>query len=119
MRRLTELVPRLVREELALAKTELAQKGKRAGVGAGLGGGGALLAFFGAALLVAAAVLGLAEALPAWAAALIVAAVLLAVAGVLALAARSQVRRAVPPVPEQALQSTREDVRTVTESVRR
>lgn len=115
----TELVPRLVREELALAKAELARKGKRAGMGAGLAGGGGLLAFFGVAVLVAAAVLGLAEAMPAWAAALVVAAVLLAVAGLLAVLARGQVRRAVPPVPEQALQSTREDVRTVAGSVHR
>jgi hypothetical protein len=115
----TELVPQLVREELALAKTELAEKGKRAGIGAGLFGGGGLVAFFGLAVLIAAAVLGLAEALPGWAAALIVAVVLLGIAGVLAAVARSQLRRAVPPVPEQAIASTREDVRTVTESARR
>jgi hypothetical protein len=115
----TELVPRLVREELALAKTELAEKGKRAGIGAGLFGGGGLVAFFGLAVLIAAAVLGLAEAVPGWAAALIVAVVLLGIAGVLAAVARSQLRRAVPPVPEQAIASTREDVRTVTESARR
>ena len=115
----TELVPRLVREELTLAKTELAEKGKRAGVGAGLFGGGGLMAFYGLAVLIAAAVLGLAEAVPAWAAALIVAAVLLLIAGVLAAVARSEVRRAAPPVPEQAIASTREDVRAVTESVHR
>jgi hypothetical protein len=115
----TELVPRLVREELALAKAELAEKGKRAGIGAGLFGGGGLVAFFGLAVLIAAAVLGLAEALPAWAAALIVGGVLLLVAGVLAAVARSEVRRAVPPVPEQAIESTREDVRAVTESAHR
>jgi MFS family permease len=115
----TELVPRLVREELALAKAELAEKGKRAGFGAGLFGGGGLMALFGLGVLIAAAVLGLAEAVPAWAAALIVAAVLLLVAGVLAAIARSQLRRAVPPLPEQAIESTREDVRTVAESARR
>jgi uncharacterized membrane protein YqjE len=119
IRQVTELVPKLVRQEVALAKAELTEKGKRAGMGAGLLGGGGLLAFFGGALLVTTAVLGLAEAMPAWAAALIVAVVLLVVAGVLALLARAQVRRAVPPVPEEAMRSTREDVRTVTESARR
>ena len=74
----TELVPRLVRQELDLAKAELTEKGKRAGAGAGLLGGSGVVAWFGVAVLVAAAVLGLAEVMPAWAAALIVAAVLLA-----------------------------------------
>jgi uncharacterized membrane protein YqjE len=115
----SEIVPRLVREELNLAKAEIADKGKHAGIGVGLFGGGGLFAFFGAAVLIAAAVLGLAEAVPAWAAALIVAAVLLILAGVLAMVGRSQVRQAVPPVPEQAVESTRHDVEAVKESVRR
>jgi hypothetical protein len=119
VRDVTELVPRLVREELNLAKAELTTKGKHAGVGAGLFGGGGLFAFFGLAVLIAAAVLGLAEAVPAWASALIVAAVLLLVAGALALVGRSQVRQAVPPLPEQAVDSTKHDVQAVKESARR
>jgi hypothetical protein len=119
VRDVTELVPRLVREELNLAKAELSAKGKHAGVGAGLFGGGGLFAFFGLAVLIAAAVLGLAEAVPAWASALIVAAVLLLVAGVLTLVGRSQVRQAVPPLPEQAVDSTKHDVQAVKESARR
>ncbi len=66
VRDVTELVPRLVKEEIALAKAELTEKGKHAGVGAGLFGGGGLFAFFGVAVLISAAVLGLAEAVPAW-----------------------------------------------------
>ena len=116
---MTELVPRLVRQELDLAKAELSEKGKRAGAGAGLLGGGGVVAWFGVATLVTAAVLGLAEAMPAWAAALVVAAVLLAVAGVMALLGRSQVRKAVPPVPREAVASTKEDVRAVKESAHR
>ena len=115
----SELVPRLVREELALAKAELAEKGKHAGLGAGLFGGGGLVAFLGLATLIAAAVLGLAEAVPAWAAALIVGAVLLVLAAVLAQVGRSQVRQAVPPLPTQAVDSTKHDVQVVKESVRR
>jgi hypothetical protein len=69
--------------------------------------------------LVAAAVLGLAEAIPAWASALIVGAVLLLVAGGLALAGKSQVKKAVPPVPEEAVASTKDDVRAVKESAHR
>lgn len=119
VRGVSELVPRLVREELNLAKAELTEKGKHAGVGVGLFGGGGLFAFFGIAVLIAAAVLGLAEALPGWAAALIVAAVLLLAAGAMALIGRSQVRQAVPPVPEQAVESTRQDVQAVKESAQR
>jgi MFS family permease len=119
VRQLTELVPQLVREELALAKAELTDKGKRAGLAAGLLGGGGALAFYGLGALIAAVALGLAEMLPGWLAALVVAVVLLLVAGLLALVARSQVRRAVPPVPEQAVQSARLDVEAVRESARR
>jgi hypothetical protein len=64
VRQVTELVPQLVRAELALAKAELAEKGKRAGLGAGLLGAGGALALYGLGALSAAAVLGLAEALP-------------------------------------------------------
>jgi membrane protein len=115
----SELVPRLVRQELQLAKAELSEKGKRAGVGAGLLGGSGVVAWFGVAVLVAAAVLGLAEAMPAWASALVVGAVLLLVAGVLALAGRSQVKQAVPPLPQEAVASTKDDVRAVKESAHR
>ena len=115
----SELVPRLVRQELDLAKAELTEKGKRAGAGAGLLGGSGVVAWFGVAVLVAAAVLGLAEVMPAWAAALIVAAVLLAVAGVMALLGKSQMQKAVPPVPQEAMASAKDDVRAVKESAQR
>jgi hypothetical protein len=115
----TELVPRLVREELALAKAELTRKGKAAGTGAGLFGGSGLIALYGLGALVAAAILGLAVALPGWAAALIVAAVLFAVASVLALVGRTRVAKASPPVPEQAIDGVKQDVAAVKESVRR
>lgn len=119
VRDVTELVPRLVQEELALAKAELTEKGKHAGMGVGLFGGGGLFAFFGIAVLIAAAVLGLAEAIPGWAAALIVAAVLFLIAAILALVGRSQVKQAVPPLPSEAVDSTKLDVKTVKESARR
>jgi hypothetical protein len=47
----------------------------------------------------------------AWLAAVVVAAAYGLVAGGLALAARSRVKQATPPVPEQATQSVKEDVR--------
>jgi uncharacterized membrane protein YqjE len=113
--RLSEQVSRLVRAELRLAQLELADKGKRAGIGVALFVGGGLLALYGVGAIVAGLVLLLALALPAWAAALIVGGVLLAVAGVLALRGRTQVRQATPPVPKQALDSVKADVAVVKE----
>jgi hypothetical protein len=115
----TEQLSRLVRDELALAKAELAEKGKHAGIGVGLFGGTGVLALYGLTALLAAAVLGLAEVMPAWLAALLVAVGLFSVASGLALLGRRQVQQATPPMPEGAAESVRADVRTVTAAVRR
>jgi MFS family permease len=119
VQRATEQISRLVRDELTLAKAELAEKGKHAGIGVGLFGGGGVIAMYALGTLIAAAVLGLAVAVPAWLAALIVGVALLAISGLLALLGGRQVRQAVPPVPEGAAESVRADVRTVTAAVRR
>ena len=117
--RLSEQVSHLVRDELRLALAELKQKGKRAGIGAGLTGAAGVIALFGLAVLVAAVIAALALVLPVWAAALIVGGVLLLLAGVLALAGIGQVKRGTPPTPDQAIASTKRDVETVKESARR
>lgn len=114
-----EQISRLVRDELALARAELTDKGRHAGIGVGLFGGGGALGLYGIGALIAATVLLLAEAVPAWLAALIVAVALFAVAGVLALLGSRQVRQAVPPMPEDAAASVRADVQTVASAVRR
>lgn len=116
---LTTQVSRLIRDEMELATAEMKRKGARAGTGLGISGAGGVLALFGVATLIAAAVLGLAVAVPAWLSALIVGAALLLVAGVLGLTGIGRVRRAGPWVPEQAMASSRRDVATVRESVRR
>ena len=116
---LTEQISRLVRDEARLAQAEVSQKAKRLGVGAGLFGGAGLFAFFGLAVLIAAVVLALALALPGWLAALIVAVVLFAVAGVLALVGKKDVQKGSPPVPTEAIASTKADIQTVKESARR
>jgi len=107
---LSEQTSRLARQEVELAKVELAEKGKRAGIGVGMFGGAGMFGFYGLGALVAAAILGLATAVSGWLAALIVAAVLGVLAGALALAGKSSVSRATPPVPEQASESVKEDV---------
>jgi uncharacterized membrane protein YqjE len=111
--RLSEQIPELVRSELRLAQAELAQKGKRAGLGLGMFSAAGLLAWFGLATLIATAVLALAEVLPAWAAALVVAGVLFAAAAVIALAGKKEVEAATPPAPERTIASVREDVAAV------
>ncbi|GAA3762826.1 phage holin family protein [Plantactinospora mayteni] len=118
VQRATEQVSRLVRDELALARIELAEKGRHAGIGVGLFGGGGALALAGLGVLVAAAVLGLALVIPAWAAALVVAGALFILAGIFALIGRGQVRRAVPAMPSATADSLRADVRTVASAVR-
>jgi uncharacterized membrane protein YqjE len=112
----------LIHQELELAKAELGQKTKRMGLGAGLFGGAGLLAVFGLAAMVTAAIAGLAQVVAVWAAALIVAGALLAIAGVLALTGKTEVQQGSPPVPEEAIQSTKEDVawlKTQTRSAKR
>jgi MFS family permease len=110
VKQLSEQSSRLARQELELAKAELATKGKRAGIGAGMFGGAGLFGLYAVGALVAAAVLGLATAVAAWLAALIVAAVLAAIAGVLALQGKTKIAQATPPIPEQATESVKEDV---------
>lgn len=111
--RITAETSALVRDELRLAQAEMARKGKYAGLGAGLLGGGALFALLGLGTLVAAAVLGLAVTLPGWAAALIVAGVLFAGAAVAALLGKKEITAAVPPVPEEALKSVKLDLTAI------
>jgi len=116
-RRLSEQTTRLVRAEVELAKAELAAKGKRAGIGAGMFGGAGVVGLYAVGVLTAAIILALATAMTAWLAALIVAVLYAAVAGVLALTGKQQVQSATPPVPEQAVESVKEDVQWTKQQV--
>ena len=100
----------LVRQEIDLAKAEMSQKASIAGKGAGLLGGAALVGLLAAGALTACLILVLSEAMAAWLAALIVAVVMAAVAAGLGLAGRNKVREATPPVPEQTVETVKEDV---------
>ncbi len=110
---LTQQIPDLVRSEIRLAQAEVAEKGKRAGVGIGMFSVAGLLAFFGLAALVTTAVLGLAEVLDPWLAALLVAVALLAVAAVAGLMGRKKVAEAAPAAPERAIEGIKDDIATV------
>jgi hypothetical protein len=115
----TEQMRDLVRDELVLAKSEMAEKGKQVGVGAGLFGGAAVLGFYGVGVLLAAITLALALVLPDWAAALIVALLIFAVAGLLALLGRNRISRGTPAAPAGAIRNVRADLDAVSSAIRR
>ena len=117
VKKLSTQLSDLIRGEMALARAELTAKGKRAGTGAGLAGAGGVLALYGGGALVAAAIAGLATVLDVWLAALIVGVVLLVVAGELAMAGKSLIQKATPPVPSEAVQNVQLDVDTVKERI--
>jgi Putative Actinobacterial Holin-X, holin superfamily III len=109
-KRLSDQASTLAQKEVELAKAELAIKGKRLGLGAGAFGAAGLLGLYALGALIAAAILALAIVLDAWLAALIMAAGLGAAAGALALTGKRKVEEGAPPVPEQAMESTKADV---------
>jgi len=110
LKRLSDQTTTLARQEVDLAKAELAAKGKQAGLGAGLFGGASMFGLYALGALTACVILALATAMTAWLAALIVAAVYAVIAGVMAVAGKSKVQKGVPPVPEQTVETVKEDV---------
>ena len=109
-RQLTDQTSALAQKEIELAKAELALKGKRIGIGAGAFGAAGLFGLYALGALTATAILALAIVLDAWLAALIVAAAYGAIAGILALTGKKKVEEGTPPVPEQAIETTKADV---------
>jgi Putative Actinobacterial Holin-X, holin superfamily III len=109
-KRLADQASSLAQKEVELGKVELELKGKRLGVGAGAFGAAGLVGLYALGALVATAILALAIVLDAWLAALIVAAALGAAAGALALMGKRKVDEATPPIPEEAMESTKTDV---------
>ena len=110
MKTLSEQTTSLVRQEVELAKAELAVKGKRAGQGAGMFGGAALFGLYGVGALTACAILALSTAIDGWLAAIVVTAIYGAIAAVLALVGKTAVQRGMPPVPEETVESVKDDV---------
>jgi Flp pilus assembly protein TadB len=113
VRQLPGQVSRLIRDEIRAAQMELSEKLKAAGLGAGLLVGGAVLALFAFGALIAAAILGLAEVLAPWLSALIVGVVLLLIAVVLALLGQRRLKKGIPPLPQDSIESVKADIRTV------
>ena len=107
---LTSDVSLLVRQEIELAKAEMGQKARTAAPGIGMFGGAGIVALCAAGALTAFAVLVFSIFLPEWAAALIVGAVLAALAVVLVRQGKERVADAGKPIPEQTIETVKEDV---------
>jgi hypothetical protein len=118
VQRASEQISTLVRDEIALAKAELAVKAKHAGIGVGLFSGGAVLAMYGVGALIATLIIVLNLFLDLWLAALIVTVVLFLVAGILGLLGKKQITKAVPPEPQAAIESVKADVDEVKHAVK-
>ena len=114
----SEQISRLVKDEIALAKAELAEKGKHAGIGIGLFGAGGVFVFYGVGATIATLIIVFDLFLPLWLAALIWTLVLFLAAGILALFGKNQVTKAVPPEPEAAIESVKLDVDEVKQAVK-
>jgi Putative Actinobacterial Holin-X, holin superfamily III len=119
VRDLSEQSSRLVRQEIALARAELTQKGVEAGVGIGLLSGAGILALYGLGALTAAGVLLLSTAMKAWVAAVVIAGGILTVAGATALIGTSRLAQAAPPVPEATIETAKKDAKTIRASIHR
>ena len=119
VKEMSALVPRLVRDEIKLAQVEMTSKGKQMGIGAGAFAGSGLIALYAVGCLLACAIIALSGVVAAWLAALIIGVALLAVSGVAALIGKSRLSRGTPPVPKEAIDSTKADVQEVKEKAHR
>ncbi|GAA5188074.1 hypothetical protein GCM10023322_37850 [Rugosimonospora acidiphila] len=119
IRRLSEQLSTLVRDELALARVEIMDKAGHAGKGAGLFGGAGVISLYGVFGILTGCVLLLAQVMPAWAAAMVIGALLLAIGGLMAITGRAQVKQATPPLPEAAVDGVHRDLGAVAAAVER
>jgi hypothetical protein len=110
MQRLSDQTSSLAHKEVELAKAEVAQKGKRLGIGAGAFGAAGIIGLFAFGAVTAGLILLLGTAIDDWLAAVIVAVAYAIVGGALALAGKRQVEAGSPPVPERAIENTKQDV---------
>jgi uncharacterized membrane protein YqjE len=108
VRELSAQASRLVRQEVELAKAEMTEKGKKAGIGVGMLGGAAVACLLMLGSLTACLIVALA--LSAWAAALVVTALWGVIAGVLVLQGRARLEEMGKPVPEKTVETVKEDV---------
>jgi uncharacterized membrane protein YqjE len=107
------LVTDLVQREIELVKTELVAKFKALGIGAGLIAAALVVLLGMLGVLLTAAILALSLIMPGWLAALLVAAVLFLIAVIVGFIGYRILMRGVPPVPTEAFESLRRDLRAI------
>ena len=110
LKQLSQETTTLVKQELELAKAEMAEKGRKAGPGLGMWGAAGVVGLAALGALTAFFILALDGVLPNWAAALIVAAVYGAIAAFLYMRGKNRVQEATPVKPEQTIETLKEDV---------
>ena len=108
---LPSLITTLIKDEIEQIKREAVTRLKAAGIGIGLFAGAAVFLYFAAFVLLATIIIAIGQALPYWLAALIVGVVLLLIAVVLALIGLNRFKKGVPPVPKEAVDSVKDDVK--------
>lgn len=113
---LTEQTGKLIRQEAALAKSELSEKASIAGKNVGMLAAGAFLGYAGLMALVAAAVIVLANVVPLWASAMLVGAGLGVAAYFLISSALNALKKTVW-APEETIESIREDAQWLKKQV--
>jgi len=106
----------LIRGEVNLAKQEVKEEAKAAGMGIGLMVGAGVLAFVGLFFIGLTLTYALNAVIPIWAAALIVAALFLIAAFVLFNMGKGRLQH-VDPVPRQAVESIKEDAEWVKQQI--
>src|SRR6266480_3158816 len=104
VKQLSEQISVLVRGELKLAQLEMTRKGKQAGIGIGMFGGGGLAALYGLGCLIACVIIAISGVLA---------------AGIAALMGKRRVQEATPPVPNEAVGSVKTDVEHIKEKAQR
>ena len=117
--RMSDQSTTLLRQEMRLIQAEMEEKAKQAKAGAGLltAAGVVALGAFGA--FVAGLIMAIGQGLAMWLSAFIVTAGLLLVAGIIGLTGKEKVSSAVPPKPDEAIDSIRTDVAQLKEAAAR
>ncbi|MEO8260938.1 MAG: phage holin family protein [Pseudolysinimonas sp.] len=107
------LVSDLVTREIDLLKAEMIAKVKALGIGAGMIAVAVVILLGMLGVLLTAAILALSEVMPGWLAALLVAAVLLIIAVILGLIGYGVLKKGIPPVPTESIDSLKRDYQAI------
>ena len=113
-----EQISHLIQDELRYAQKEVQAKAKRSAAGVAMFAAATIVTFLALGALVTAAIIALAQVVTAWLAAIIVAGGLLVLAVVVVLAGKHEISAGTPPLPTEALASTKEDVHMTKEAVK-